>query len=57
MAKKAEMRSNSMPAQTKTAAILPRGWIVLGMALASWLVVAAMWTAMSQTLDLVAAAV
>lgn len=56
MAKKAEMRSNSMPAQTKTA-ILPRGWIVLGMALASWLVVAAMWTAMSQTLDLVAAAV
>lgn len=56
MAKEAEMRSNAMQAQTK-AAVLPRGWIVLGMALASWLVVAAMWTGMSQIFDLVVAAV
>jgi hypothetical protein len=56
MAKEAEMRSTAMPAQTKTVS-LPRGWIVLGMALASWLVVAAMLTGMSQIFDLVAAAV
>ena len=56
MAKEAEMRSTAMPAQTRTAAI-PRGWIVLGMALASWLIVAAMWTGMSQIFGLVAAAV
>ena len=56
MAKEAEMRSTAMPAQAKTA-VLPRGWIIVGMALASWVVVAAMWTGMSQIFALVAAAV
>jgi hypothetical protein len=50
------MRSTGTPAQAK-AAVLPRGWIIVGMALASWLVVTAMWIGMSQIFALAAAAV
>lgn len=56
MAKEAEMRSTAMQAPTKTAS-LPRGWIVVGMALASWLVVAALWTGMSGIFGMIVAAV
>lgn len=47
------MRRTAIPAQTRTAS-LPRGWLVLGAALASWFIVAAMWTGMSQIFGLVA---
>jgi hypothetical protein len=50
------MRSTAMPAQAKVA-VLPRGWIIIGMALASWLVITAMWTGMTQIFALVAAVV
>ncbi|WP_323013963.1 hypothetical protein [Devosia sp.] len=34
---------------------LPRGWVVLGAALASWLVVLALWAGLAQAFALVSA--
>lgn len=51
------MRRAAIHTQTPSAVALPRGWIIVGAALASWLVVAAVWTGMSQIFWLVASAV
>ena len=51
------MRRVAMHTQTHPEFALPRGWIVLGMALASWVVVVAMWSGMSQVFAFVAAAI
>lgn len=36
---------------------IPRGWIVLGAALASWMVVALLWAGASQVFSLIVSAV
>lgn len=51
------MRRAAMHTQTHPELALPRGWIILGAALASWLVVAVVWSGMSQIFTLVSAVV
>ena len=50
------MRKTATLSQTNTTAALPRGWAILGLALASWVLVGGMWAAASQLYGLVAAA-
>ena len=42
------MRRTIAAAQAQRAMPLPRGWIVVGLALASWLLFAGIWAGMSQ---------
>ena len=51
------MRRNATSAQAAQISVLPRGWIVLGAALASWMLVAMLWTGTSQLFSFVLAAV
>lgn len=51
------MRRSTAVAQSLHLSQIPRGWIVLGSALASWMLLAAMWTATSQLFSYVLAAV
>ena len=53
----AEMRRTTAVAQTSHGPQIPRGWIVLGAALASWMVVAVLWTGTSQLFSYVASAI
>lgn len=48
------MRTTAATHQTSG---LPRGWIITGAALASWMVVAAAWAGMSQLFTFVSAAI
>ena len=50
------MRRNMTSAQVSATATLPRGWIILGLALVSWVVVAAMVSGMMQMFSFVSAA-
>lgn len=50
------MRRIPATAQTSHLPLIPRGWIVLAAALGSWLLVAAIWTAMAQLFSYVLAA-
>ena len=51
------MRRTTAVAQTSHGPQIPRGWIVLGAALASWMVVAVLWTGTSQLFSYVASAI
>ena len=42
---------------TKAGWALPRGWVVLGGAIVSWLLVALVWNGLSQVFNVVAAAI
>jgi|GEM_PF-1720684 len=50
------MRRMPLSASDTSALALPRGWTVLGAALASWLVMAALWAGLTQIFALVTAA-
>lgn len=51
------MRRTTAVAQVAHVHHVPRGWIVLGAALASWMVVAGLWTGMSQLFSVIVNAV
>lgn len=51
-----DMRHTPAVAHTSQALPIPRGWIVLGAALMSWMLVAALWTGTSQLFGYVSAA-
>ena len=53
----AKMRRTIATAHAQRALPLPRGWIVAGLALASWGLFAGLWAGMSQLFALVLAAV
>jgi len=42
------MRRNSAVTSAERGLSLPRGWIILGLALMSWAVVVGLWTGISQ---------
>ncbi|MGV8832913.1 MAG: hypothetical protein ACOH2N_13130 [Devosia sp.] len=50
------MRMTVITPQTTASAGFPRGWAIVGLALASWVVVAGMWIGLSQLFGFVAAA-
>lgn len=50
------MRKTAAISQTSTSVGLPRGWAILGLALASWVLVGGMWAAASQLYGFVTAA-
>lgn len=50
------MRRNMTSAQVSAPTTMPKGWIILGLALVSWVVVAAMVGGMTQMFSLVSAA-
>jgi hypothetical protein len=51
------MRRTTTAAQAIQISHFPRGWIVLGAAIASWMLVAAMWMATSQLFVYVSGAI
>jgi len=51
------MRRNSAIAKAAQVPQVPRGWIILGAALISWMLVAVLMTSMSQLFSFVSAAV
>jgi hypothetical protein len=51
------MRRTSVVAQAGMSRTLPRGWIVLGMIVSSWMLMAALWVATSQVFASVAATI
>ena len=51
------MRTTVSPSQMHQVSGLPRGWVVLGLTLASWALVAGMWAGMSQLYGFVASAI
>lgn len=50
------MRHTPAVAHTSQALPIPRGWIMVGAALMSWMFVAALWTGTSQLFSYVSAA-
>ncbi len=50
------MRMTATTPQVTHGSGLPRGWIILGLTLVSWLVVAGAWVGLSQLFGFVAAA-
>jgi len=55
-AKEPKMRRTAAVAQVQRALPLPRGWIILGLALASWAVFAGLWAGASQLFAFILAA-
>tara|TARA_R110002124_G_scaffold63350_46_gene173587 strand:- start:1497 stop:1673 length:177 start_codon:yes stop_codon:yes gene_type:complete len=55
-AEEAAMRMTATTPQVTHGSGLPRGWIILGLTLVSWLVVAGAWVGLSQLFGFVAAA-
>lgn len=51
------MRMTATTPQAIRATGLPRGWTILGLALASWMLVAGMWVGLSQLFGFVASAI
>jgi len=50
------MAQLSRPARTATMSPLPRGWMIVGLATLSWIVVLAGWTAASAAFSFIAGA-
>jgi hypothetical protein len=51
------MRRTTAVAHATQALPIPRGWIVLGAAMVSWMIVALLWTGGSQLFSYVSAAI
>jgi len=51
------MRRNAAVAQAGHIHHVPRGWFILGAALASWMLIAVMWTGTSQLFSFVSSAI
>lgn len=51
------MRRNTAVVYAQRSLPLPRGWIILGLALASWALFAGLWAGMSQLFGLVLATI
>ncbi len=51
------MRRTSVVTQAGMSRTVPRGWIVLGMIVSSWMLVAALWVVTTQMFAFVAAAI
>ena len=51
------MRRTTAVIQAQRATPLPRGWLIVGLALASWALFAVLWAGMTQLFQFVAAAI
>lgn len=51
------MRRTTFASQPEVQLRLPRGWVILGAALASWMLMAALWTGLSQLFSILLSAI